>query len=169
MASSGSVSITEEQNAHINAQNAKALEAGVKASLKRRSTDSEDDVERAPRGSPVAAAATPLPSPRGQTRDAENDADDEERLNRSTSVVPKVLKGQNKKTLSRTTRQGRKTGLTTCQASLGIRGPYVIHHGGRIDKANLSWKHVGSVVLARTFARSMRLVARTRGGPQLAR
>ena len=84
-AASGSGATAEERSADISTQNAKAVEDGIKASLKRRSEDSGDDVERATRGSAEAATAS-LPSPRGRKRDAENDADDEERMNRDTSV-----------------------------------------------------------------------------------
>ena len=72
---SGSGSTAEQRSADVNAQNAKAVVDGIKASLKRASEDSGDDVERATRGS-AAAATTSLQSPRGRKRDAENDADD---------------------------------------------------------------------------------------------
>ena len=77
-AASGSGATAEEKSADISAQNAKAVEDGIKASLKRKSEDSGDDVERETRGS--------APSPRGRKRDAEDEADDEERMNRDTSV-----------------------------------------------------------------------------------
>ena len=74
---SGSGATAQERSADINIQNAKAVEEGIKASLKRKGEDSGDDVERVTRGST---------SPRGLKRDAEDEADDEDRFSRGAPV-----------------------------------------------------------------------------------
>ena len=143
-ASSGSGTTIEEKRADINAQNAKALEDGVKASLKRKSEDSGDDTERTTRDS-AAAAATSLPSPRGRKREAENDADDEERMNRDTSVEQTVSKRQKRKDAEQD--DAARTEDRAEDMSSLAQHPGPVHSGGRIEKGDLSWRHIDRACL----------------------
>ena len=151
---SGSGSTAEQRSADVNAQNAKAVVDGIKASLKRASEDSGDDVERATRGSTAAATTSPQ-SPRGRKRDAENDADDTERVNRDTAVE-KLQKRKDAEQDDTARTENRADDMSSF-----TQHPGPVHSGGRIDRADLLWKHIGSGVFARTFPRSRRLVTTT--------
>ena len=164
---SGSGSIAEQRSADVNAQNAKAVVDGIKASLKRASEDSGDDVERATRGSTAPATTSPQ-SPQGRKRGAEDDADDMERMNRGTAVE----RGQKRKdaeqddTARTENRADDMSSLTSMReryeatepAALRMSSltqhPGPVHFGGRIEKGDLSWRHIGSGVFARTFPKS---------------
>ena len=160
-AASGSGATAGERSADIGIQNAKALDDGVKASLKRKSGDSGDDAERAARGST---------SPRGRKRDAEDSADDEERMNRGAPVQQAAERGQKRKDdeqddTART--EGRADDMASLTLSSLAQHPGPIHPGGPIDRADLSWRHIGSGVFARTFPKSRHLITTSKGGPQL--
>ena len=156
---SGSGATAAERSSDISAQNSKSLEDGINASLKRKSEDSGDDGERATRSS--AAATTTAPSPRGQKRDPEDDADDGERMDRGTVVQ----QGQKRKDAEQDD-TARTEDRADDMSSLA-QHPGPVHSGGRIDRADLSWRHIGSGVFARTFPRSRRLVTTTKGGPPI--
>ena len=163
-ASSGSGATIEQRQAEVDAQNSRELEAGIKASLKRKNGDTDGDAERATRGS-ATTAVTALPSPRGQKRNAKEDADDAERMDRSLKDEPKIPKGQKRKDIAQDD-VARTEDRADDMSSL-TQHPGPIQYGERIDKADLSWKHIRSGVFARTFPRSRRLVTTSRGGPQI--
>ena len=125
-AASGSGATAAERSADISAQNAKAVDDGIIASLKRRSEDSGDDVERVPRGST---------SPRGQKRDAEDDANDEERMSRDASVQRAVERLQKRKDADQDD-TARTEDRADDMSSLA-QHPGPVHFGGRIDRADL--------------------------------
>ena len=156
---SGSGATAADRSSDISAQNSKSLEDGINASLKRKSEDSGDDGERATRS--PAAATTTAPSPRGQKRDPEDDADDGERMDRGTVVK----QGQKRKDAEQDD-TARTEDRADDMSSLA-QHPGPVHSGGRIDRADLSWRHIGSGVFARTFPRSRRLVTTTKGGPPI--
>lgn len=147
-ASSGSGATIEQRKTEVDAQNSRELEAGMKASLKRKNDDPDDDAERATRGS-ATTTATVLPSPRGQKRTAEEDADDAERLDRSLKDEPKTPKGQKRKDIAQ--KDGARTEDRADDMSSLTQHPGPIQHGERIDKADLSWRHIGSVYSRERF------------------
>ena len=163
---SGSGATAEQKQTEIAAQSAKDLAAGIKESLKRKNDDSDDDAERATRGSttqmPNSGNATATQPLRGQKRTAEEDADDAERMGRS---LKEDSKGQKRKDPMQND-DARREDRADDMASLS-QHPGPIRHGERIDKANLSWRHIGSGVFARTFPRSRHMVTTSKGGPRL--
>ena len=99
----------------------------MESSLKRRSEDSGDDVERVTRGST---------SPRGQKRDAEDDANDEERMSRDASVQRAMERGQKRKDADQD--DTARTEDRADDMSSITQHPGQVHFGGRIEKGDLS-------------------------------
>ena len=102
-----------------------------------------------------------MPSPRGQKREASEEANDEERAARGKEDK----RGTKRKdeVQDDSAREQDRDMSSLQQANRKHPGP--VQH--KFDKGELEWRHVGSGEFARTFPMAQRFVTTTKSGPPM--
>ena len=101
-------------------------------------------------------------SPRGTKREAEDEPDDSERLQRDAVAEQSGVKRKPDVADDSARMQDRSDDMSSIVS--GHPGP--VNKTGHVDKEDKEWHHVGSGIFARTFTQMSRLMTTSKGGPR---
>ena len=101
-------------------------------------------------------------SPRGKKREAEDEADDSERLQRDAVAEQSGAKRRPDEADDSTRMQGRSDDMS----SIVSEHPGPVNNTGHVDKPDKEWHNVGSGIFAGIFTQMSRRMTTSKGGPR---